>query len=225
MPRICIVSGKSSGARILRNTLRSMGADVIRARENQPDCFNVGWGRPGADLNKTVPPNKLWELQKCQEAGVRTVPFQITEPEHATPWFGRLLKHSKGRDIVDLLQPHPHRDFWTQVIDKHREYRVHVFGGLAVRSGTKLKENGDFTDEQPIWNLDHGFQIRYEHVASKEAKQQAKLAVSALGLDFAAVDVLADADGRAYVLEVNTRPGLHGNTAVKYAEKILAAAG
>jgi D-alanine-D-alanine ligase-like ATP-grasp enzyme len=47
-------------------------------------------------------------------------------------------------------------------------------------------------------------------------------AVSALGLDFGAVDVKCNRQGtRAAVLEVNTAPGLQGTTLRKYAEALM----
>jgi len=44
-------------------------------------------------------------------------------------------------------------------------------------------------------------------------------AVSALGLDFGAVDIIYNEhENQYYVLEVNTAPGLEGTTVEKYAE-------
>ena len=56
------------------------------------------------------------------------------------------------------------------------------------------------------------------------AREEAKKAVKACGLTFGAVDVLLGADGRPYVLEVNTAPCLtDGNTTSdKYVETITA---
>jgi hypothetical protein len=211
----------SIGARALVVKIQELGVDAAAISAPVNSAFSVSWGKNGGTLNNSLPPNKLWELKKCHEAGVITVPFSATPDHYGEQWFGRLLKHTKGRDIT--TNHNEQRDFWTRVIPKRREHRVHVFGGLAVRSGTKVKPDGTFTDEQPIWNLDHGFQIRYEHEVPRGAKELAKAAVKACGLDFAAVDVLEGTDGQFYFLELNTAPGLHGNTCQKYAEKIIAA--
>jgi hypothetical protein len=191
----------------------------------------------GCDLNAKLPPNKLWELQTCAEAGVVTVPFTTDMRDTVIEggrWFGRTLRHTQGRDIVMMDNGRTYRlgnagrryeqsDFWTRVIEKEREYRIHVFRDRAVRSGTKMRPDGTFKDPmRPVWNLRHGFQIRYEHPAPKEARELAKDAVKACDLDFAAVDVIQSAHaGQVYFLELNTRPGLHGQTIAKYAEKIL----
>jgi hypothetical protein len=227
MRPVCIVgSRKSSGARELVAALVALGAKAVRSETSLAGHFNVGWGHSGADLNRRIPRNKLHELQVCEKAGVSIVPF-VTDfaRTQGERWFGRRLSHTRGLDIFDLRpgtlrREVPARDFWTKVITKRREYRVHVFDGKAVRSGTKMKETGEFTDDQPIWNLDHGFQIRYEHSAPVGAKEVAKAACKALGLDFCAVDVMEGQDGKFYFLEANTKPGLHGNTCQKYAEKI-----
>jgi glutathione synthase/RimK-type ligase-like ATP-grasp enzyme len=46
--------------------------------------------------------------------------------------------------------------------------------------------------------------------------EMAKKAVSAIGLDFGAVDCALDYDGKAWVIEVNTGPGLQGGTLTSY---------
>jgi glutathione synthase/RimK-type ligase-like ATP-grasp enzyme len=47
-------------------------------------------------------------------------------------------------------------------------------------------------------------------------------AVSALGLDFGAVDIIwNEREDKCYVLEVNTAPGLQGSTLENYANAIM----
>lgn len=50
----------------------------------------------------------------------------------------------------------------------------------------------------------------------------AKKAVSAIGLDFGAVDCALDYDGKAWVIEVNTGPGLQGGTLTSYIKSLEA---
>jgi glutathione synthase/RimK-type ligase-like ATP-grasp enzyme len=53
--------------------------------------------------------------------------------------------------------------------------------------------------------------VRPQHL-SDDLKNQAKEAVAALNLDYGAVDCCLDADGTAYIIEVNTGPGLDGTS-------------
>ena len=168
MAKICIVTGitkkgkwVSLGARDLHNALREKGAQVIRAESPQAGYLNVGWGKPGGQggLNPKLPPNKLWELETLTAKQVPTVPFSksyasITQFAKgfspARPVVGRKLSHTQGKDIIisypiAALKPttyHPPaapRDFWTVLLPKQAEFRVHVFRDKAVRSGTKMK--------------------------------------------------------------------------------------
>jgi D-alanine-D-alanine ligase-like ATP-grasp enzyme len=51
--------------------------------------------------------------------------------------------------------------------------------------------------------------------------EQALFAYYETGLDFGAVDVIwNEREGKAYVLEINTAPGLEGTTLTKYKEAI-----
>ena len=55
--------------------------------------------------------------------------------------------------------------------------------------------------------------------ASDHVRAQSVAAVRSLGLDFGAVDVV-ERQNKAYVLEVNTAPGLVGTTLEKYVDAI-----
>jgi predicted ATP-grasp superfamily ATP-dependent carboligase len=50
-----------------------------------------------------------------------------------------------------------------------------------------------------------------------ECLDAARAALDASGLDFGAVDVILTKQGKAYVLEINTAPGLEGTTVTDYA--------
>jgi glutathione synthase/RimK-type ligase-like ATP-grasp enzyme len=51
-------------------------------------------------------------------------------------------------------------------------------------------------------------------------REIAAAAVTALGLDFGAVDLAQRPDGTLFVLEVNRAPGVEAGTAVAYAQAI-----
>jgi hypothetical protein len=105
MKSVSIVSPRrSGGARALVSALRDLGVAATRTATpaTTANNLNVGWGIGSVDgLNKKLPNNKLWELEVCAAAGVRTVPFS-TDPLGLVEglWFRRKLHHTKGRDIV-----------------------------------------------------------------------------------------------------------------------------
>jgi D-alanine-D-alanine ligase-like ATP-grasp enzyme len=70
-----------------------------------------------------------------------------------------------------------------------------------------------------VRNHDNGFIfVRNDVKAPSSVEEQAVRAIKALGLDFGAVDIIwNDKQQKAYVLEVNTAPGLEGSTVDDYA--------
>ena len=62
------------------------------------------------------------------------------------------------------------------------------------------------------------------HRLPNDVIHQATMAVGCLQLDFGAVDVIwNEAQKRAYVLEVNTAPGIEGTTLMRYASAFSSA--
>lgn len=111
---------------------------------------------------------------------------------------------------------------YTKYVKKTEEWRIHVFEGRVIAKQKKLKRN-DFDGEVNwrIRNHDNGF-IYAREVAEphQDIVDQAVAAVACIpGLCFGAVDVIWNQQqGRAYVLEVNTAPGLSGQTVTDYAD-------
>jgi D-alanine-D-alanine ligase-like ATP-grasp enzyme len=99
---------------------------------------------------------------------------------------------------------------------------VHVFKGKMIHKQRKARRL-DVPDEEVNWkvrNHDNGFIFQIEDFDMPEdCAVQSIAAVEALGLHFGAVDVVYNAkEQRAYVLEVNSAPGLSGTTLDKYVE-------
>lgn len=114
---------------------------------------------------------------------------------------------------------------YTKYIPKKDEYRVHVIGGEIALVQRKARK-ADVPDDEVNWrirNLVGGFIF-----AKNEDRDvppcvlaQALVACQTLGLDFGAVDIIYNMrQDRAYLLEVNTAPGLAGTTVDVYAEGI-----
>lgn len=135
------------------------------------------------------------------------------------PVLGRTLKAPtgaqthKGMGIVRYLPGSVvgKHDFFVEFIDKKAEFRVDVVG-----HHTRLRQLKAKDPKAVAWNTDGTF----DHPTMQEpfaARPLAVAAVKALGLDFGAVDVLLDTEGRVFVLEVNTAPELTKPTLEWYA--------
>lgn len=148
-------------------------------------------------------------------------------PDTAFPIVCRtVLAGHSGEGIVIVykredLVPAP---LYVKYVRKQDEYRIHV--------GKKGEENGVISVqrkarrldcETPDWkvrNHQNGFvYVRNDVTPPDAVLAAATQAFGVTGLDFGAVDVIWNEHGkRAYVLEVNTAPGLEGQTVTDYAK-------
>ncbi len=113
---------------------------------------------------------------------------------------------------------------FVQYIKKRAEYRVHVFKGQVIDVQQKRKKRG-FEGEinTKIRTHGNGWVFTRGNLSVPDSVGPLAIsAVNALGLDFGAVDIVYNnRQARAYVLEVNTAPGLEGQTIAKYGDAIL----
>jgi glutathione synthase/RimK-type ligase-like ATP-grasp enzyme len=181
--------------------------------------------------------NKLTAFNAMKAAGVR-VPDYWTDkadiPDDAFPIMCRtLLTASEGRGIVvaEKREELVHAPLYTKYVKKKDEYRIHVLRrpGMepeAISIQRKAKRRDVDEADFKIRNLANGFVFVREGVAPPvDVIQQACSAVVASGLAFGAVDVIwNEHQGSAYVLEINTAPGLEGQTVEDYANAFRAIA-
>lgn len=128
---------------------------------------------------------------------------------------GIFLKRPEDQGIMEQAP------LYTKYIKKKDEYRLHVFRDnvFFVQRKARKKEVPDDQVNWQIRNHGNGFIFAHEGVdVPEEAKLDAIMAVKQLGLDFGAVDVVHGTNGKFYILEVNTAPGLEGTTLQKYVE-------
>lgn len=116
---------------------------------------------------------------------------------------------------------------FVDYIPKRMEFRLHFLNGEVIsmqekKARVELPE--DFEVDWQIRNHDNGFIFARENVNPPEdVILQSKLAIEATGLDFGAVDVIYNKRlEQAFVLEVNTSPGLEGTTLANYSEALRA---
>jgi len=179
--------------------------------------FIINYGRnyPNSDLNKNVIFNKLVVYEMLKEAGIREPRiFHKGEeiPADAFPLLARKKYHSQGRDIVyvhnqEQLDELDRRDydFLVEYINKTSEYRVHILGDEAFVS---VKFNGEGDGDPIVRSKKNGWrQIEYDREWKDELIELARSAISVLGYDFGAVDIIRKGS-KLYVLEINSAPGL-----------------
>lgn len=185
-------------------------------------CLN-----PPASVANAVNKLKAFKLM----ADKVSLPVWTEDAVEAAKWLAdgnavvvrhKLNGHSaEGLEIVEKGEI-PKAPLYTKYIKKDQEWRVHVFKGQVFFVQRKARKK-DVPDDQVNWqvrNLKGGFIYAHQDVvASEKVKEQAIAAITALELDFGAVDIITNKRGDAYVLEVNTACGLEGTTLERYVEQ------
>lgn len=145
--------------------------------------------------------------------------------------------HLVDMDEDEIFEMIPNAPLFTKYIPKKKEYRVHVFKHQVIDL-TRKALHPDVNPQNVNWkvrnhdngfifvrNTDQvdrfGFPIPEYDVAPQCVKSVAVKSILALGLDFGAVDVIYNKRrDMAYVLEVNTAPGIEGTTVERYKSAI-----
>lgn len=223
----------SRSARALSGALgvRRLNTTTRRYEVPRQDLI-INWGCNefrSNNLNFINPPhivkratNKLEFFQTLEgNENVRTVPF-TTNPEIARQWDKCVartqLRASSGAGIVVVNKGEqlPAARLYTGYIKKNREFRVHVAFGHVIDSQRKIADPNREPTTWDIRNHANGFIfVRNSGSPTQASLDMAVATCSALGLDFGAVDLIENKSG-TYILEVNTAPGLEGQTLENY---------
>lgn len=200
----------------------------IELVNNSYEEVDINWGRASANAVLNADPsgtsNKRLMREAFRDAGV-PMPELYPLDGIQFPAIGRPDRHTKGRglwrvnseaDVAQALQGRVYRNgkrkaaatHFMAYVDAPKEYRVHVFRNRVIRLSEK-----DFSvpDEGRNYTTRSAVGQDVSHL-----RNAAKMAVSAVGLDFGAVDILSDGS-QAWVLEVNSSPGLGGTMPELYA--------
>jgi glutathione synthase/RimK-type ligase-like ATP-grasp enzyme len=220
-------------------------AGILRATQRQVDKhgdfdYIINWGSSekrfgGQYINDptavAVSSDKLETAKVLGNFGVAQPPY-TTDREVAQQWLTEghsvlartLLRASSGRGIT-LVSPDgdtelPKAPLYTMYIPKTTEYRIHVLGDKVIDTQEK-KRSTEVDDDKVNWQIRNncnGFIFaRCDVVAPTCVTDNAVRAVSALGLDFGAVDIGYNTKrDKCRVYEVNTAPGLEGSTLDMY---------
>ena len=167
-----------------------------------------------------------------------TVPF-TTDVNQAIAWLAeretviaRTILNGHSAAGLVVVKPEeaaqlPQAPLYTKYVKKRDEYRIHVANGQVVdvqRKSLKkefveqMQEEGKQINHM-VRNLANGYIFQRENInVPEDVKIKSLRAVESIGLDFGAVDVVYNGhQERAYVLEINTAPGLVGTTLENYA--------
>jgi hypothetical protein len=189
--------------------------------------------------------NKLTFFRAMQD-GPR-IPHYTTDREAAEKWQleGHMVceRHKlDGHSAEGLVIKEPHEQLaraplYTRYVKKKDEYRIHLYrhpnndheDNIDIRqifAQKKVHPNAQANGQEGInWkirNRNNGFIFQRNNlVVPADVFKQASLAFAKSGLDFGAVDVVyQQASDKAYVLEINTAPGLEGQSVKEYFDVI-----
>ena len=216
------------------STYRPRATDVIINWGNHNTDRLEGYARTANVLNRNVvtAANKFRAFVQMDGAGVRLPSFYDSYDEALEgingKVVGRTILNGSGGDgiiIADSVSELAGRQdvkLFVEYIKKKYEYRIHVMNGQIIDMQQK-KKRADIPNEEvnfQIRNHANGWIFAREDVNPPDAvKEQAIAACTTLGLSFGAVDVIYnDHQKEAYVLEVNTAPGLEGTTLERYTQ-------
>lgn len=170
--------------------------------------------------------NKHKAFEAMAEAHVSTVPWTVDHSivdqwseEHCTIVGRQTLTGHSGQGIIIIEKDEPIQPalLYTKYIFKIKEYRVHVVCGKVVDTQQKVRDPNKVPLSWKVRSHDNGFIFTRNTLTPDHGRDS--LAISAClacGLDFGAVDIIEDKHGGLYVLEINTAPGLEGQTIQSY---------
>jgi glutathione synthase/RimK-type ligase-like ATP-grasp enzyme len=215
--------GSETGA-LLMQYLRGRG---VKHNIAAPNIVSYGIHIPERDgfriLNSNAGRGKVRAMALMRSAGVQTVPLYLAkellalkpkELENLTyPMFARMNHGFGAKDIGLILQPEEVAwriaagwEWFSTYIPTKAEQRIWIYQDDHLDTYEKqMKRPSEYKGLGR--NFGQGFE--FVHVEPhKAAVREATNAVAAVGLDFAAVDVLIGKDDQPYVLEANTAPGV-----------------
>lgn len=213
-------------ARLITEMLQAKGirtADVTGFTRD-PAAPTLYYGAPaiasftGPALNKRPARTKLAELNALFMGSVPTPEVReiLTDSDfQAHPiWYARKDTHRGGTDIRLVTSPQEAEwrraagwAYFTSMIPVAKEFRIWAFRDRHLGTYEKVMER---PEEYQKYGRNHGqgFAFRRLKGGVEGGLELASQALTALGLDFGAADVVQDRTGKLYVLEVNTAPGI-----------------
>ena len=236
----------SEGALALKEALLIKRIKSEKSKfKGHPRKTVINWG--SSDLSDEINKCNVLNYSDCVSEAVnkllffrKMAPYDLTPAftedfQTATEWCAKgdfvvartILTGHSGRGIVIMHRDKPNEfvkaPLYTKYIKKMEEYRIHIAFNEVIDMQKKVlsKEKAEGKEEinWKIRNLENGFIFQRENINPPECvKEVALKALLISELAFGAVDVVYNQkEDRAYVLEINTAPGLQGTTIENYA--------
>ncbi len=174
--------------------------------------------------------NKLeWFRKQCLAAAPCRIPEWTTNKELAAQWIKdkkevvcrAVLNGHSGNGIViaKTVEQLVSAPLYVQYIPKAAEYRVHFVQGERIDVQRKIRDPEREPTDWAVRSHQNGFIFARNNLdVPEDVFVQAEKAFTASGLDFGCVDVIWNNRRKeAYVLEINTAPGITGTTVENYA--------
>lgn len=237
--KIWVFSGRPSDSANLLSQQEGFGR-LRTGKGVRPKDIIVNWGttkgppvvtiqrvlnNPGM-VGKAI--NKRTTFQILAGANVATVPWTANMAV-AKEWLDnglvvvarKTLTGSEGAGIVIVEKANEliEAPLYTQYINKVKEFRVH-----ATQYGiidTQQKVHDPKLGPPKSWKVRsyaNGFIFQRKGIIPNLQRDALAIqTVKALGLDFGGLDIIEDKQGKFYVVECNTAPGIEGQTVGAYA--------
>lgn len=241
--RIRILPYKA-GSQSAKNLADALGGKRLKLEgstfRRRDDDLVINWGNSrDAGMHTLNLPNRVALATNKLTAfanmvGRVSIPPFTENRELANEWSQRehyvvVARHKltgsggEGIEIFDRGVDIPAAPLYTKYIPKKSEWRIHVMNGQVFDRQRKIRDPNDDREDVnwQVRNHDNGFIfVRGFNPEDyhQQIEEEALKAIRALALDFGAVDVVwNERNAKAYVLEVNTAPGLEGQTLENYA--------
>ena len=225
---------------------QALGGRVLKLVDSKfkpkADDIVITWGRTESPWNDEDPhtllnypsaiasvSNKLIFFQKMAETCPDSIPQHWTNkediPDDAYPIVCRtILNGHSGAGIVvaDSQEGLVDAPLYVKYEKKKDEYRVHLGktpeGACVISAQRKARRLSSDSPNWQVRNHQNGFVYVREGVQPPvSVLEHARRVFLSSGLDFGAVDVIYnEKKDRAFVLEINTAPGLEGQTVEDY---------
>lgn len=169
--------------------------------------------------------NKLKMLQLLSAAEVPTLDFGtelVTVNDFLDENGSQYIRNKLGVvRYANDFNPASDMYYSKPIVDKRREYRVHVFNGKILG----IYEKVPMGEERPkLFKSDTcNFKRRDPELCllNKENQEVCIKSVQALGLLFGGVDCIRDKNGNIFICEVNSSPSLNTLNVDRWSEEIL----